>query len=205
MFPKFTGGRNVKMNIVRLGSYFVFISSTALLLCAGCGNEKNAEQPKPSAAAGAGPSMQAPAAGLPGGHPSADKTAENISMATHSAIKTQKPVKISNEVKAKWKEAAVEVTVASSKISETVKITVGSAVGLKNSKLKLRAEVLVPDYVLSADMKSIESRSNEAKNPAVLVSLLDGGKTVARGWIFRNLPQYNTFNDPKYSLKLVSP
>ncbi|MBI5971321.1 MAG: hypothetical protein HY884_09235 [Deltaproteobacteria bacterium] len=193
------------MNIVKLGSYFAVISSAALLLCAGCGKEKKEETPKPSAAAGAGPSAQVPAAGLPGGHPTVDKTVENISQATHSGIKTQKSVRISNEVKAKWKEATLEVADSSSKISETVKIPVGSAVALKNSKFKLKVEVVVPDYWLSADMKIIETRSNEPKNPAALVTLLDGDKTVARGWIFRNLPQYNTFNDTKYSLRLVSP
>lgn len=196
------------MTIGKLGKYFVVFSGAALLFgmgAAGCGSEKKDEAAKPSAETAPESPKGAPVAGLPGGHPSVDKTAENISMATHSGIKTQKPVKISNAVKARWNEATLEISDSSSKKSETIRITVGSSVGLKNSKLKLKAETLVPDYVLSADMKSIESRSNEAKNPAVLVSLLDGEKTVARGWIFRNLPQFNTFNNPKYSLRLVSP
>lgn len=193
------------MTIGKLGRYFFVFSSAALLFgigAAGCGNEKKDEAAKSPAATAPG---SAPVAGMPGGHPSVDKTAENISMATHSGIKTQKPVRISNAVKARWNTVTVEVADASSKASDTVKITVGSAVGLKKSGLSLKAEALVPDYVLSADMKSIETRSNEAKNPAVLVSLLDGEKIVARGWIFRNLPQFNTFNNPKYSLRLVSP
>ncbi len=194
------------MTIGKLGKYFFVFSSAALLFgmgAAGCGKEKKEETQKTAAAPET--TGQAPGAALPGGHPSVDKTVENISQATHSGIKTQKPVRISNAVMARWKEATLEVADASSKTSETIKITVGSAAGLKNSRLKLKAESLVPDYVLSADMKSIETRSNEPRNPAVLVSLLDGEKTVARGWIFRNLPQFNTFNNPKYSLRLVSP
>lgn len=190
---------------------YVLAGACALIIgLAGCGEKKSQEAPAPaqqSAAPQAAPAGQPAADGqLPAGHPTA--ATEGVQPGAqpkvdHGAIKTQKVVKLSDEVKAKWKEVKMEITETASKSKDVVAIKVGSAAKLKKEGFSLKVEAFVPDYSIAENR--IESRSNEAKNPAVLVELLSGDKSVAKGWIFRDYPEFNSFNDPNVQLKLVGP
>ena len=190
---------------------YVLAGACALIIgLAGCGEKKSQEAPAPaqqSAAPQETPAGQPATDGqLPAGHPTAATEGAQPgaeSKVDHGTIKTQKVVKLSDEVKAKWKEVKMEITETASKSKDVVAIKVGSAVPLKKEGLKLKVEAFVPDYSIAEN--SIESRSNEAKNPAVLVELLSGDKSVAKGWIFRDYPEFNSFNDPNIQLKLVAP
>jgi len=120
-------------------------------------------------------------------------------------MKTQKQVRISKEVKDKWKEVTLEVGNMSTKKAAKATIKIGSSVKVTGTSFVLTVENFVPDYVLSSDMKFIETRSNEPKNPAVLLSMTDGKKQVARGWVFKTLPSFNSFNHNKIVIVLVGP
>ena len=182
------------------GSYkrlFLVSASVALLSITGCSGEKKAQEaPQPAAA----PQQQ-----LPEGHPPTaqapmDKTQEDIARAQHANIKTQKTVSISNEVKSKWKEARLEVTDAASGASQVLTVKVGEDVKLAEG-VRLKVESLVPDYTIVEN--KIESKSNEPNNPAVLVDLTVNCKSVSRGWVFRDFPEFNSFQDARYPVKLV--
>jgi len=69
--------------------------------------------------------------------------------------------------------------------------------------VKLKVDALVPDYAIAEN--TIESRSNEARNPAVLLELVEGDKTIAKGWVFRDFPEFNSYNDGKFTVKLLVP
>lgn len=193
------------------GRYFVIAASAALFAVVGCGNEKK-EQPKAAqetaAVAPAQPVMPPAQTGVPAGHPAAAPSADsgapaNAGMPGHTGMKSQKEVKLSKEVMAKWNTVLLDVTDASSKKKAQLTIKVGSSVTLNNAALKLKVEAFVPDYMITED--HIESRSNEADNPAVLVALLDGDKVVAKGWVFKTLPDFNSYTDPRYPVVLVGP
>ncbi|MBI5345227.1 MAG: hypothetical protein HZB83_07850 [Deltaproteobacteria bacterium] len=160
----------------------LFIAAACIMVFAvtGCGKDKKEKT------AGVPDTVGAPAGEAPAGHPAVDKTAEDITKAAHGGIKTQKEVRLSEEVRARWKEVKLQITDASSRATGTVTIKVGGDVKLTNDGYRLRVETFVPDYAI-AD-KHIESRSSEPKNPAVLVNLLEGDKSVARGWIFKDFP-----------------
>jgi len=186
------------------GSYkkaFIVTASIALLTVAGCGGEKKAQE------AAQQPEQAQPAAGaqqLPEGHPptapAMDQTQEQISKVQHANIKTQKTVALSDEVKKKWNEAKLEVIDAASGASQTISVKVGGDVKLKEG-VRLKVESLVPDYAIAENR--IESRSNEANNPAVLIELSENGKSVARGWVFRDFPEFNSFQDARFPVRLV--
>lgn len=175
--------------------YFLVTASAVILAFTGCSGEKKAQEAAPA------PQEQSQQA-MPQGHQPMDKTQEDISKVQHANIKTQKTVSLSDEVKAKWKEVKLELVDNASGAKETVTIKVGGDVKLKEG-VKLKVDALVPDYAIAEN--TIESRSNEARNPAVLLELVEGDKTVAKGWVFRDFPEFNSYNDGKFTVKLLVP
>lgn len=178
---------------------FLVTASATILAFTGCSGEKKAEAPQPDQQA---QQQQAQQQAMPQDHPPMDKTQEDISKVQHANIKTQKTVSLSDEVKAKWKEVRLELTDTSSNASDTVTVKVGGDVKLKEG-VKLKAVALVPDYAIADN--TIESRSNEARNPAVLLEIVEGDKVTARGWVFRDFPEFNSYNDSRFAVKLVVP
>lgn len=172
---------------------FLVTASAVILAFTGCSGEKKAQE--------AAPAQEQQA--LPEGHqPVENKMQEDISKVQHANIKTQKTVALSDEVKAKWKEVRLELVDNASGAKDTVTIKVGGDVKLKEG-VRLKVDAIVPDYAIAEN--TIESRSNEANNPAVLLELVEGDKTVARGWVFRDYPEFNSYNDGKFTVKLLIP
>ncbi len=199
----------MSMKNIRYGA--IACASVIALTLAGCGNGKNEQKSAPAPATAEGNK-------LPEGHPAmppvmpsqAGMTAKDAAgvAATAKAMhpsesKSDREVKLSKEVLDKWKEAKVEVVDVASKTKEGLTIKVGSTVALKKAGFKLKLKALVPDYLIKD--KQIESRSNEPKNPAILVELIEGDKTVASGWIFRNMPDFNSYKDARIAIVLTSP
>jgi len=180
------------------GSFVVLLLIVAVFTLAGCGGEQK-EAPKAKKAEAPVSKGQA----LPSGHPSMEKTTADITKASHSQIKTKKAVKISDDVRKKWKSVTLEISDFSAKATKTVELKVGSTTQLTDDGYKIKVEVLVPDYAINGD--HIESRSNEAKNPAALIDLMKGGKVVTRGWVFTQFPEFNSFNDKRFGFVLKAP
>lgn len=214
-----------------LKGYAFVAAGLALIATAGCAKEeKKAEAPKeaPVMQAPAEQPQQpaavqpAPEQALPKGHPPLDKAAQNNadkqqayknSMPSqpamppgpsHANIKSgQKEVKLTDAIKAKYNEVKVDITDGSSSATESLTIKVGSSASLKAKGYKLKVEAFVPDYSISGNF--IESRSDTLRNPAVLVELISGDKGVAKGWIFKNFTDFNSYNDARFKVKLVAP
>jgi len=181
------------------GSFLTIFLVVAVLALAGCGGEKKQAPAAKKTAASAG-AKQA----MPNGHPSMEKTTDDIAKASHSQIKTKKAVKISDEVRKKWKSVTLEITDLTARATKTVELKVGSTTQLTDDGYEIKVEVLVPDYAINGD--HIESRSNEAKNPAALIDLQKkGGKVETRGWIFTAFPEFNSFNNKRFHFVLKKP
>ncbi len=185
------------MEFKKTGSLLLVLACAATLSLAGCSGEKKAEEKKAEEK-----KAEAPAAAAPAEHPAVDKTAEDIQKLAHSSIKTQKEVFLKDEVKAKWKEVTLELTEGSSKATQAVKAKVGDSIKL-DERFRLKVDVFVPDYAIAENR--IESRSNEPNNPAVLVELYDGDKMVAKGWVFKDFPEFNSYTDDRFPVKLLGP
>ncbi len=180
------------------GSFVLLFLVVAVLTLAGCGGEKKQAPAAKKAEAPAG-AKQA----LPTGHPSLEKTTSDITKASHSLIKTKKAVKVSDEVRKKWKSVTLEISDLSEKATKTVDLKVGSTTQLTDDGYKVKIEILVPDYAIVGD--HIESRSNDPKNPAALIDLMKGGKVETRGWIFTQFPEFNSFNNKRFRFVLKAP
>lgn len=191
-------GESKAMRSMKSSRFLLVTATVAMLAIAGCKGKEQTAQPQPQQEQGAGSQQATP----PGHPPTGDQTVTDINKAAHANIKTQKEVSLSPEVKAKWKEVKLDITDASSNSSQVVTVNVGASVTLKPG-VKLKVEAFVPDYAISDNR--IESRSNEAKNPAVLVELQENDKTVAKGWVFKEFPEFNSYTDARFPMKLVAP
>jgi hypothetical protein len=140
---------------------------------------------------------------LPAGHPMVSRPVEELPAASHPSAKVAKEVRVSEEIKAKWKEVKLEVLDNSSETSEVLTMEVGRTTPLKDTGFKLKVEVFVPDYAMFED--HIGSRSNEPRNAAVLVELFEGEKSVAKGWIFKAFPDFNSYGHERFTLALLEP
>jgi len=177
-------------------SGLLVLAGLMLVISTGCGGEKK-KAPAPEQAA-----APAKEATMPEGHPPiGDQSMNEAAQVSHANIKTQKEVSISKEVRAKWTTAKLDITDASTKQTATVSVAVGKSVKLNDAGAKIRLEVIVPDYAIAEN--KIESRSNEAKNPAVLIEIVEGDKVTARGWVFRDFPEFNSYTDPRFPVVLV--
>jgi hypothetical protein len=140
---------------------------------------------------------------LPAGHPMVSKSLDELPPGAHPAAKVTKEVRISEEVKARWKEVKLEILDNSSNTSEAITMKVGGTVPIKDTGFKLKVEALVPDYAMFAD--HIGSRSNEPRNAAVLVELFEGEESVAKGWVFKAFPDFNSYGHERFALSLLEP
>ncbi len=187
-----------------------FVAIMALFIVTACGNKEEASKGEGTEkAAGTGGTYSAPVGGsaeLPEGHPTISPTEpaglEGITgPADHPAAKAHKGVKVSDEVAAAWKGVKLGVSDATAASSETLSIGVGASAKLGESGFTLKVEAFLPDYAMFDD--HIGSRSKELNNPAVLVELLEGDKSVAKGWVFKNFPQFNSYKNDRFVLELV--
>ncbi|TAN60884.1 hypothetical protein EPN18_07805 [bacterium] len=139
----------------------------------------------------------------PEGHPPVDASDVSKHQVAHAGLKGQKEVRLSDAVKSKWKDAKVKVVDNVSKQSSVISLKVGSSVDLGKDGFKLKLDAVVPDYAMTAT--TIETRSNEARNPAVLITLYSGDKAVTKGWIFKTMTDFNSFKSDRFGVELEAP
>ena len=205
-----------------MGSYTGFVSrlfvggicSVALLgLLTGCGEEQAA--PKESAAAGAVNDPYQPGAPLPPNHPPLDSIAENAMLAEHAQMATEGEmmghppevasqakeveVVIPDNIKGKWTAVHLAVSGKDSDKSELT-IPIGGQMDLSDGVVVVVDEFL-PDY--TSDFKKATSASDKLNNPAALVHLVKHKKLLAKGWVFKNYPEFNTFNSGDVKIELL--
>jgi len=193
-------------------------SAAILVFLAACGKEgkKAGEERKEDVK-----TTELPAE-LPKGHPQIEEMQKGITPAvelpsgqvqkqageSHPKSKTELPVKVSDKIKARWKDVELEVTDASSSKSTSgkkavVKVKVGGGIKIGDTGYSFKVEAFIPDYVIYQD--SIGSKTGEPNNPAALVELFEGDKSVARGWVFKNFPAFNSYKHGRFTVALLTP
>ncbi|MBN2199678.1 MAG: cytochrome c biogenesis protein ResB [Candidatus Aminicenantes bacterium] len=96
--------------------------------------------------------------------------------------------------------------IAGDGFKRNVSVRPGSPVPLGENGLSLSVVRFVPDFALNA-RREVFSRSEEPRNPAALVEILENGRTVHRGWVFARHPEYGSLHgraDSKYALAFLS-
>lgn len=139
---------------------------------------------------------------LPEGHPTMtdEKLITQMPNQDHSKIKSTKAVKVSDAVKARYKSVNIRVADNSKGTKDAISIDVDVKKALADG-FSIMVEYFVPDYMIAGDF--IGSRTDEPNNPAVRLKLYKDDKVVASGWVFENMPQYNSYSHLRYAVVLL--
>lgn len=111
----------------------------------------------------------------------------------------QRAVTVPPEVQAKWKAVELSMTPPDGP-AQQAKVAVGSEIALRKSASVVRVLAFVPAFQITD--AGVTSRSNEPDNPAVLVRLSERDRTIAEGWVFQKLPEFNTFKSDNVRIEL---
>ena len=108
-------------------------------------------------------------------------------------------VVLPDSIKGKWSAVRIRVSGTAAAAGEYI-VPVGGEADLHDSGMKMVVDAFLPDY--SSDFKKATSASDSLNNPAVLVRLMKGDEQLAKGWVFKNYPDFNTFRSDTLQLEL---
>ncbi|MBI4842106.1 MAG: DUF2155 domain-containing protein [candidate division NC10 bacterium] len=115
---------------------------------------------------------------------------------------TGRTVRVPDGVKGKWEAVKLRVEEKSGgKSPKVFTVKLGAQLAIPGSKLRVRVGDFLPALQVSGG--EVTSASNEPKNPAVLVTVSEGGKETFRGWLFSKFPEMQPFEHPIYRITLV--
>jgi hypothetical protein len=83
----------------------------------------------------------------------------------------------------------------------TMQVPVGGEKAFEGTPITVRVLNFVPDFAMGTD--SVTTKSMKDANPAAKIEILDGGKALFKGWAFRDFPDMHSFEDPRYTIKMI--
>ncbi len=128
------------------------------------------------------------------------KAGEAAPMSGH-ATKKEAVVVVPDSVKGKWKAVKIAVTNKETNKETVYTVAVGATITIPNTDLSLKVDNFLPHFMMEGT--TLTSQSNEPKNPAAQVQIMEGGKEIFKGWLFSLYPTTHAFQHPKYGFTLV--
>jgi hypothetical protein len=166
------------------------------------------QPPAPQAAPGGAAGTDQPS--LPPDHPpigaragSAQAGAGSSAQAGHPQVGgSGRSIRVPDEVKGKWQAVKLRVEEKSGgKPPQVFTVKLGGQMDIPGSKLQVRVGEFLPALQVSGN--EITSASNNPTNPAVMVTVSEGGKETFKGWLFSKFPEMQPFEHPTYRITLV--
>lgn len=167
----------------------LFVSMLLIVGLAGAGCQKKEPPPTPPPAPGQGMPPGSEMPGQPG--------APHGSMAGAP----EKKITVPDAVRGSWKAVKLEVEYKEKKSKKAFSIPLNSDFKVPDSDMTLKVGDFLPHFTMTAD--SITSGSNNLENPAVRIEVMQGGKSVFKGWLFSKYPAVHPFQSDKYGLALL--
>jgi len=118
-----------------------------------------------------------------------------------AAPKKEATVVVPESVKGKWKGVKIAVTDKVSGKESVYTVMIGSEFAIPNSNLAIRVDTFLPHFMMEGT--TLTSQSNDPKNPAAQIRILEGGKEIFKGWLFSLYPTTHTFQHPRFGFTLV--
>lgn len=109
-------------------------------------------------------------------------------------------VTVPDSVKGKWELVTLAVT-ADGGAERQIKLAIGDMISL-GENLQLRLVHYLPAY--TSDLQAVTSSSSEPINPAVQIQAISNGQVRTEGWIFQNLPEFNSFKSKQVAVRLIA-
>ena len=115
--------------------------------------------------------------------------------------KKEAVVVVPDRVKGKWKAVKIAITDKAVNKETVYTVDIGSSFPIPNSNLSIKVENFLPHFMMEGT--TLTSQSNEPKNPAAQVKIMEGGNEIFKGWLFTLYPTTHAFQHPKYGFTLV--
>jgi hypothetical protein len=115
--------------------------------------------------------------------------------------KKESTVAVPEMVKGKWKAVKIGVTDKHSNKETVYTVAIGSSLNIPGSNLAIRVDNFLPHFTMEG--RILTSLTNEPKNPAAQVRILEGNKEVFMGWLFSLYPTTHAFQHTDYGFSLV--
>jgi hypothetical protein len=116
-------------------------------------------------------------------------------------VKKETVVSVPPSVKKKWKAVRIGITDKTVNKEAIVSIDIGSTVEIQGTGLVITVDNFLPHFVMEGT--TLTSQSNDPKNPAAQVRIVENGKEIFKGWLFTLYPTTHAFQHPKYGFGLV--
>lgn len=120
--------------------------------------------------------------------------------------KGQTKVVVPEKVKAQWVGAKIIFEDKVSKTKQEYTVKLNSDFKIPNTNLRIHIGDFLPDFKM--DGLSLTSGSNEPKNPALGIRVLENDNQIFPvpgrqwGWLFSKVPSIHPFEHPKYGIIL---
>jgi hypothetical protein len=114
--------------------------------------------------------------------------------------KQKHQVVIPEEIKNRWQAINLAITDKQTAKTQTVVVALGASYRIPGSELTIKAGDFIPDF--KVDALSVTSVSNKPNNPAVNVTVSEGGKEIFNGWLFEKYPEVHAFKHKRYAVVL---
>jgi hypothetical protein len=126
-----------------------------------------------------------------------------VGPAVHAAPAAKKEsfVVVPSSVKGKWRAVKIAVTDKETNKENIYTVAIGSGFTIPDTRLEVRVDNFLPHFIM--DGTTLTSQSNELKNPAAQIRIIDGGNEIFKGWLFSLFPTTHAFQHPKYGFTLV--
>jgi hypothetical protein len=115
-------------------------------------------------------------------------------------IASNAPIVIPDAVKGKWKAVKLAVHDKKDQASKEYQVGIHSDFIIPDSGLTVKVGEFLPD--LKIQDATFTSETNEPRNPAIHVIILDENKEVFNGWLFSLFPTIHPFRHDRYGIIL---
>ncbi|QWR77502.1 DUF2155 domain-containing protein [Candidatus Magnetomonas plexicatena] len=108
---------------------------------------------------------------------------------------------VPDDVKNTWESVKLLITDKKTAKKETPEIKLNTDYKINGTDIVIKVGQFLPDFRM--DTITITSMSNEPNNPAVNVTITEGGKEIFTGWLYSKFPDVHPFEHNKYAVTLV--
>lgn len=117
------------------------------------------------------------------------------------SVKPKMEILVPEDVKNTWESVKLLITDKKTNKQETAEVKIGDKYKVRGSGIVIHVGQLLPDFRM--DALTMTSMSNEPNNPAVNVTIVEGGKEIFTGWLYSRFPDVHPFEHPQYAVILV--
>jgi len=109
-------------------------------------------------------------------------------------------VVLPDDIKRKWPALKLKIRNNVSGSYDEYTVNVGGDIDIASMGLKIGVKYFVPDF--KREGTNIKTASDQPNNPAAMIAVLQSGREIYSGWVYKNNPSLNTFTHGTFDIVL---